>query len=111
MSRESRIVATGDTTSPATRMAAHFFTARLEIIGINPFVFVPDDILADIFRQAKRDKSPIPVKGTVNQLPYTQTLVKFKGAWRLYINMTMLKNSPRRIGEELSMSIAFNSND
>jgi hypothetical protein len=42
------------------------FTATLEIIGINPFVFVPEEILETIFENSGRNKSPIPVKGTVN---------------------------------------------
>lgn len=85
----------------------HTFRAVLDIIGINPFVYVPDGVLADIFRQAGRDKSPIPVCGTVNGKPYTQTLMKFQGQWRLYINLLMLKNSPDRIGEEIEVSIRY----
>lgn len=83
------------------------YTARLEIIGINPFVFVPEEILLDIFRQAGREKSPIPVCGTVNGLPYVQTLMKFKGCWRLYVNLSMLENSPKRIGEIIEVSIRY----
>jgi len=87
------------------------FNAELEIIGINPFVFVPELILTDIFKQAGKDKGKIPVKGTVNQLPYQQTLVKYSGDWRLYINMLMLKNSPKRIGETIAVTIEFDSSD
>jgi hypothetical protein len=76
----------------------HKFQATIDIIGINPFVFIPENILKDIFKQAGKEKGPIPVKGTINAKPYKQTLVKFKGYWRLYINTTMLKNSPNRIG-------------
>jgi len=39
--------------------------------------------------------------------PYTQTLVKYSGEWRLYINMTMLKNSPQRIGEKVEITIQY----
>lgn len=85
----------------------HSFNAILEIIGINPYVFVPEDILRSIFEAAGRDKGPIPVCGTVNALPYKQTLVRFQGSWRLYINTIMLKKSPERIGEQLEITIAF----
>lgn len=85
----------------------HTFQAQLEVIGINPFVFVPNEILQDIFRQADRDKSPIPVCGTINEKPYVQTLMKFRGHWRLYINLVMLDNSPKRIGEIIEVSIRF----
>ncbi|UYZ59024.1 YdeI/OmpD-associated family protein [Hymenobacter latericus] len=87
----------------------HAFAATLELIGVNPFVHVPEDVLADIFSKAGRSKGPIRVHGTVNEKPYQQTLVRYAGEWRLYINLTMLANSPRRIGEVLSITIEYNS--
>lgn len=89
----------------------HSFKAELKIIGINPFVFVPEKILLRIFRQAKKDRGHIPVRGTVNHQPYQQTLVKYSGEWRLYINTTMLKNSPKRIGESVNIAIEFDNAD
>lgn len=83
------------------------FSARIEIIGINPYVYVPEEILAEIFRQAGKDKGTIPIKGTVNGKPYTQTLVRYAGAWRLYINTIMLKNSPKRIGEIIELTVEY----
>jgi hypothetical protein len=85
----------------------HQFKAAIEIIGVNPFVFVPEKILAAVFKQAEKNKGYIPIRGAVNHKPYRQTLVKFKGEWRLYINMIMLKNSPKRIGETIDVSIEF----
>jgi hypothetical protein len=87
------------------------FKATLEIIGINPFVFVPAKVLADIFKEANKDKGPIPVCGTINEKEYTQTLVKYRGDWRLYINTTMLPNSPKRIGETVEVTIQFDRKD
>lgn len=89
----------------------HTFKAKIEIIGMNPFVFVPEIILTDIFKQAGKDKGTIPIRGTVNDLPYKQTLVKYSGDWRLYINMLMLKNSPKRIGETIELTIEFDPSD
>ncbi|MFL9829232.1 YdeI/OmpD-associated family protein [Flavobacterium sp. ST-87] len=88
---------------------SYTFLATIEIIGINPFVFVPEEILNAIFEQAGKSKGPIPIKGTVNSLPYIQTLMKFKGEWRLYINTKMLKNSPKRIGEQIEISISYDA--
>lgn len=87
------------------------FKASLELIGINPFVFVPETILTKIFQQAGKSKGYIPICGTVNDLAFKQTLVKFKGEWRFYINTSMLKNSPKRIGEILDIKIQFDSSD
>lgn len=87
------------------------FAATLKITGINPFVLVPEQILRGVFKQAGKDKGYIPICGTVNGEEYTQTLVKYKGEWTLYINTKMLKNSPKRIGEEIEIGIAFDPTD
>lgn len=85
----------------------NFFEAQLEIIGINPFVFIPEEILQQLFQQSGKTKGPIRVKGAVNGKEYQQTLVRYKGEWRLYINMQMLTNSPKRIGETITITIVF----
>jgi len=83
------------------------FKAEIQIIGVNPFVFVPDDILQQTFIKAGKDIGHIPITGTINEKPYKQTLVKYNGEWRLYINTSMLKNSPKRIGETIDITIIF----
>ncbi|MES2411105.1 MAG: YdeI/OmpD-associated family protein [Bacteroidota bacterium] len=60
-----------------------------------------------LFKQAGKEKGPIPIKGIINGKPYIQTLVKYSGAWRLYINTTMLKNSPKLIGETIEITVEF----
>jgi hypothetical protein len=87
------------------------FNATLEIIGINPFVFVPVQILNGIFSVAGKEKGNIPVYGKVNGKNYTQTLVKYSGEWRLYINTTMLPESPQKIGEIIEVEIEFDQKD
>ncbi|MGA9639379.1 YdeI/OmpD-associated family protein [Flavobacterium sp.] len=92
-------------------MKSYCFNATIEIIGINPFVKIPENILLGIFSDAGKTKGYIPIKGTVNNLDYQQTLVKYSGLWRLYINTTMLKNSPKCIGEEINITIEFDPSD
>ena len=87
------------------------FTAQLEIIGINPFVFIHEEILNEIFKTSGRNKSPIPVKGTVNGKEFKQNLMKYLGEWRLYINMIILKDSPKRIGEMIEVYVEFDNSD
>lgn len=87
------------------------FTATLEIIGINPFVFVPEEILEEIFNESGRNKSPIAVKGTVNGKEFKQNLMKYLGEWRLYVNLIMLKNSPKRIGEVIEVVLEYDDSD
>ena len=85
----------------------YVFSAPLELIGVNPFVQLPTDVLAAIQQQAGRHKGPIRVQGTLNGQPYHQTLVRYAGFWRLYVNLAMLANSPRRIGEVLAVIVAY----
>jgi uncharacterized protein YdeI (YjbR/CyaY-like superfamily) len=87
------------------------FNAQIEIIGINPYVPLPDEVLAEIFIAAQKDKGPIPVKGFINDQPFVQRLMKLKGTWRLYINTVMLKNSPKRIGEIIAVQIEFDPSE
>lgn len=89
----------------------HQFNAELRIIDGNPYVFLPEDILRELFSHAGKNKGPIPVQGTCNDVAFQQTLMKFRGAWRLYINMKMLPDSPRRIGEVLTIFIEFDPSD
>lgn len=72
---------------------------------------VPPEVLEKIFLQASRHGGTIPIRGKVNDKPYQQTLVKYSGQWRLDINMKMLKNSPRRIGETIEITIEFDPRD
>jgi hypothetical protein len=92
-------------------MKVQKFKARIEIIGINPFVFMPKEILKEIFTQSGKERGYIPVRGSVNQKSYKQTLVKYSGDWRLYINTTMLKDSPKRIGEIIEVTIQHDPED
>lgn len=92
-------------------MQSYSFKASIELIGINPYVLIPETILQGIFIQAGKTKGYIPIKGTVNNLPYQQTLVKYSGLWRLYINTEILKDSPRRIGESIDVTIEYDPSD
>ncbi len=94
-----------------SKTKTYHFSAILKIIGINPYVSVPENILQEIFNDAEKSKGPIPIHGTINDKPYLQTLVKYAGEWRLYINLIMLPNSPKRIGETITITIAFDSRD
>lgn len=85
----------------------HAFRAEIRIIDGNPYVELPQPVLASVFDASGRDKSPIPIKGSINGKPFLQTLVRFRGEWRLYVNMEMLPDSPRRIGEHIEVEVAF----
>jgi hypothetical protein len=89
----------------------HRFKATLDIIGVNPFVYVPEQILEHIFAQAGKNKGHIPVCVEIDKSKHKQTLVKYSGDWRLYINTMILKNSPKRVGEIIDIAIEFDPAD
>lgn len=86
-----------------------FFKATIIKSGINPLVNVPEDVLESIFVKAKKSKGPIPVKGKLNGISYTQTLVKLKGKWRLYLNTPMRKATELDVGNLAEISIEFDA--
>jgi Domain of unknown function (DUF1905) len=86
---------------------ANKFSAKIEIIGINPFVYVPDAILASIFTQAKKDKGKIPVKLKIDDHEFPQTLIKYSGYWRLYLNTPMRKSANKDVGDKAVFELKF----
>src|SRR5687767_292025 len=83
------------------------FTATVQIIGINPYVLVPEKVLESIFKAAKKNKGPIPVNGKIDGHPYIQTLVKYSGNWRLYLNGPMRKAAGKDVGDRAKIEIRF----
>lgn len=83
------------------------FKAKIEIIGVNPFVFLPEPALKEIFKQAGKEKGKIPVKMKIDGHEFTQTLVKWKGAWRLYLNMPMRRAAQKDVGDVAEFEIVY----
>lgn len=50
-----------------SKVSSYSFKAPLDIIGINPFVFVPEPILHELFRTLNREKGNIALKVSVNR--------------------------------------------
>lgn len=83
------------------------FKATIEIIGINPFVFVPSAILEEIFKQAGKNKGKIPVRMKIDGHEFEQTLIKYAGDWRLYLNTPMRKAAQKEVGQSAIFEIEF----
>lgn len=83
------------------------FSATIYKLGINPVVDPPERVLKSLFKQAGRTKGAIPVLGKVNGAEFRQTLVKYAGEWRLYINGPMLKASGTNVGDDVKVEIEF----
>jgi hypothetical protein len=87
------------------------FTAKVEIIGINPFVFLPEKVLQNIFKEAGKNKGKIPVKMKIEGHQFIQTLIKYSGHWRLYLNTPMRKTAKREVGDFAKFEIAFDKEE
>lgn len=83
------------------------FRAKIEIVGVNPFVFLPDKVLQEIFKQAGKSKGKIPVKMKIEGHEFIQTLIKYSGAWRLYLNTPMRNAAKKGVGDVANFEIAF----
>ena len=83
------------------------FFAVIEVIGVNPFVYLPDKVLKYLFVQAGKNKGNIPVRIKTDGHEFTQTLVKYSGHWRLYLNTPMRKAAKKEVGDSANFEIAF----
>ena len=83
------------------------FKAKIEIIGVNPFVFLPEPVLHKVFVQAGKDKGKIPVKMKIDGHEFPQTLSKWSGAWRLYLNTPMRKAAKKDVGDVANFEIEY----
>jgi hypothetical protein len=83
------------------------FKAKIYKIGINPAIDPPSNVLTGLFETAGKEKGPIPVRGKIGGAEFTQTLVKFQGGWRLYVNGEMLRASGSKVGDEIEVEIEY----
>ena len=74
---------------------------------MNPFVFLPDTVLDSIFKEANKDKGKIPVKIKIEGHEFIQTLIKYSGHWRLYLNTPMRRMAKKEVGDTANFEIAF----
>lgn len=84
------------------------FRAKIKLIGINPYISLPLRVLNKIFTEAGKDKGKIPVKMTIDGHPFTQTLVRYSGEWRLYLNTPMRAAAKKETGNTASFTVVFN---
>ena len=83
------------------------FSTKILKLGINPCVNVPNNVLNELFRQAGKTKGPIPVRGKLNGKKFKQTVVKYQGAWRLYLNTQMRREAGIDVDDEAKVEIEF----
>ena len=85
------------------------FSAKIQIIGVNPYVLLPSSLLKYIFQKAGKDKGAIPVKLKIGGEDFIQNLVKYSGKWRLYLNGPMRKAAGKDVGDKIEVKIDFDA--
>ena len=83
------------------------FSAKVIKLDINPCVNLSENILNKLFRQAGKSKGPIPVKGKLNGKNFLQTVVRYKGEWRLYLNTQMRVDACVDVGDKVKIELEF----
>jgi len=83
------------------------FSAKIQIIGVNPYVLLPTSLLKYIFQKARKDKGAIPVQLKIGGSDFIQNLVKYSGKWRLYLNGPMRKAAGKDVGDTIEIQIDF----
>ena len=85
----------------------HRFSATVQKIDINPYVKVPEGIIRKLQQSAQKDKGPIPVVGTLQGKPFSTTIVRFRGLWRLYLNTPMRRAARVEVGDKVAVAVRF----
>jgi hypothetical protein len=83
------------------------FKAKIEIIGVNPYVLLPQRVLKAIFKAAGKDRGKIPVKIKIDGHAFSQTLIKYSGHWRLYLNTPMRRAAAKDVGDRAQFAVAY----
>jgi len=83
------------------------FSAKIQIIGVNPYVLLPSTLLKHIFQKARKDKGAIPIQLKIDGQDFIQNLVKYSGKWRLYLNGPMRMAAGKDVGETIEIQIDF----
>jgi hypothetical protein len=88
-----------------SQTSAQEFSARIEKVGINPFVSIPPEVSLFFTRRGY-----IPVKGTLNATPIKATLVPVGGgAHRLYINTAMRHAAKVGVGDTIHLRLEIDA--
>ncbi len=91
-------------------MATLIFTARIEIVGINPFVLVSARHASELKPEWRK---PMPVLVRVNGKPEQPWPINMMpvgdGSFRLYLHETVRKASHTGVGDRVRVELRFNS--
>src|SRR5690242_16183273 len=72
--------------------------------AINPCVVVPAAIVAALRAESGRNQA-LPVRGTLEGTPFKANVVRYLGAWRLYLNGSMRVRAGADSGDRVTVTL------
>ena len=83
------------------------FRATIALLDINPYVALPRPHLKRLLLAAGKDTGPIPVSVQLGGVTFRQNVVKYRGAWRLYLNGPMRKAAGKDVGARVLVAVDY----
>ncbi|HYF30273.1 MAG TPA: YdeI/OmpD-associated family protein [Chitinophagaceae bacterium] len=74
---------------------------------LNPNVLVPEDIVDSLHALAGKEKGPVQVKCGLKKKWYKANIVKYKGAWRLYLHGIMRNETGIEVGDTVRVTLVY----
>jgi hypothetical protein len=92
-------------------MLSRFTAKMLTVQGslpetINPCVVVPARIVAALKAESGKNQS-IPVRASLQGKPFTANVVRYRSAWRLYLNGVVRKAADAEPGDRVAVTLTF----
>lgn len=83
------------------------FNAKVIKLGINPCVDVPTAVVQNLLKDSNKTSGPVQVKASVNRTPFEANVVKYSGAWILYLNTQIRLNANVEVGDSVHVALAY----
>ncbi len=89
--------------------AARVCTVLSNVPGtLNPCVEVPATIVAALLNEARKKSAPVQIKASLNGKGlFESTVVKYQGAYRLYLNTQMRKEAGVEVGNTVQVAVEY----
>ncbi|HSN17070.1 MAG TPA: YdeI/OmpD-associated family protein [Gammaproteobacteria bacterium] len=73
---------------------------------INPCVNLPEKIVAALRAESGKNQS-IPVRATLQGKPFRANVMRYRGAWRLYLNGVIRKTAGVDVGDRAGVTVRY----
>lgn len=96
-----------DTKSAPHTDAISFSSAPVVKLGINFCVEVPEAVVRALLKAANKRAAPVQVKATLNGHAFDANVVRYSGAWRLYLNRAVRARAGVEAGDTVHIRLEY----